>query len=152
VGPVQVLVVGFEHPKFTGEVLAELTRLRQAGVVRLLDVLLVERSADGTLETLPPPVELGAGSGRLVAALVGVPDAESDAGPADEDERGESSSWSVADVVPSDSVAAIALIEHIWAAPLLTAVRRAGGVSLEETWLAAEDIALLEALRAESEA
>ena len=53
--PVQVLVVGFEAPSFSGEVLAELTRLRERGVVRLVDVLLVERGDDGTFEILDPP-------------------------------------------------------------------------------------------------
>ena len=33
-GPVQVLVVGYEQPTFTGEVLAELARLSDAGPVR----------------------------------------------------------------------------------------------------------------------
>ena len=50
-GPVQVLVVGVDHLVYTGEVMAELERLRQAGTVRLLDVLVVTRSADGTFET-----------------------------------------------------------------------------------------------------
>ena len=53
-GPVQVLVVGFEEPSFSGEVIAELTRLREVGVVRLVDVLLVRRDEDGAFETLPP--------------------------------------------------------------------------------------------------
>ncbi len=52
IGPVQVLVVGFDQPTFSGEVLAEFTRLREAGLVRLIDVLLVSRSEDGTLDTL----------------------------------------------------------------------------------------------------
>ena len=54
-GPVQVLVVGFDEPSFSGEALAELGRLREAGIVRLVDVLLVERGEDGTFETLEPP-------------------------------------------------------------------------------------------------
>ena len=53
-GPVQVLVVGFDQPRLSGEVLEELTRLREAGVVRLIDLLLVSRAEDGTLETLAP--------------------------------------------------------------------------------------------------
>ena len=52
-GPVQVLVVGFEEPSFSGEVLAELSRLREAGVVRLVDVLLVRRDEDGTFRASP---------------------------------------------------------------------------------------------------
>ena len=47
-GPVQVLVVGFEQPSVSGAVIAELDRLREAGVVRLIDVLLVHRLEDGS--------------------------------------------------------------------------------------------------------
>ena len=45
IGPVQVLVVGFDRPTFSGEALAELTRLEDAGIVRLVDLLLVSRNA-----------------------------------------------------------------------------------------------------------
>ena len=54
-GPVQVLVVGFEQPSFSGEVMAELDRLGQAGTIRLLDVLLVARAADGSYRLAPVP-------------------------------------------------------------------------------------------------
>jgi len=54
-GPIQVLVVGFDQLTFSGDVMAELDRLREAGTARLIDVLLVERGEDGTLETLPAP-------------------------------------------------------------------------------------------------
>ena len=57
-------------------------------------------------------------------------------------------SWSLADVVPVGTTAAVALIEHLWAAPLLGAIRRAGGSPLEEAWLAADDLAALEDLLA----
>jgi hypothetical protein len=138
---VQVLVVGFEHPTFSGEVLGELTRLERAGVVRLVDVLLVRRAEDGTLETLEPPDELGAGRGSVAAALL------RRAQPA-EDEEPEPAGWSLADAVPPGSVAAVALIEHVWAAPLRDAIAGAGGRPLEETWLAPEDHAMLESLLA----
>ena len=46
-GPVQVLVVGFEQPAFSGAVLAEFTRLREAGIVRFVALLLVSRGPDG---------------------------------------------------------------------------------------------------------
>ena len=52
-GPVQVLVVGLDRPTFSGEVLEEFDRLRDAGLVRLVDVLLVARAGDGTLESMP---------------------------------------------------------------------------------------------------
>jgi hypothetical protein len=175
-GPVQVLVVGFEQPAFSGEVLAEFARLREAGIVRLVDLLLVSRGADGTLETLAAPDELGPELGGLAAALLGrpadgpgdrpaaagdQPGEAGDAAAATSDQPGEAGDppaaagdqpgeagggWSLADAVPAGSAAAVALIEHIWAGPLTAALRRAGGSALEETWLAPADVAELEDL------
>ena len=142
-GPVQVLVVGFEQPAFSGEVLAEFARLREAGIVRLVDLLLVTRGPDGTLDTLTAPPEFGPEPGGLAAALLGRP-AEEGAGETDQPD--EAGGWSLADAVPPGSAAAVALIEHIWAGPLTAAVRRAGGSPLEETWLAPADVAELESL------
>jgi uncharacterized membrane protein len=141
-GPVQVLVVGFDQPAFSGEVLAEFARLREAGIVRLVDLLLVSRDPDGTLETLSAPAELGAELGALAAALLGRPTDGAGGAEQPDDEGG----WSLADAVPPGSAAAVALIEHLWAGPLTEAVRRAGGSPLEETWLAPADVAELESL------
>ena len=145
-GPVQVLVVGFDRPAFSGEVLAEFVRLREAEIVRLVDLLLVSRGPDGTLETLAAPAELGPEFGGLAAALLGRP-ADGDRRPAADDLPDEAGGgWSLADAVPAGSAAAVALIEHLWAGPLTAAVRRAGGGALEETWLAPADVAELESL------
>jgi len=147
-GPVQVLVLGFDEPTFSGEVLAELNRLREAGIVQLVDVLLLSRNADGTFETLAP-VGMPVGLGELTAALLGGAHADSP----DQPEPGEAASgdaalamppaWSLADAVPPGSAAAVALIEHIWASPLRDAVQRSGGVALDETWLSPADHELL---------
>ena len=126
--------------------LAEFARLREAGIVRLVDLLLVSRGPDGTLETLAAPAELGPELGGLAAALLGRP-ADGDQGAAADDRPDETGGgWSLADAVPAGSAAAVALIEHLWAGPLTTAVRRAGGSALEETWLAPADVAELERL------
>ena len=58
-GPVQVLVVGYERPAFTGEVLAELARLSQEGLVRLVDVLLVTAPPTGASTPWTPPTPSG---------------------------------------------------------------------------------------------
>jgi hypothetical protein len=148
-GPVQVLVVGFDHPAFSGEVLAELTRLRQAGIVRLVDLLLVARAEDGTLETLNAPELVDAGLGGLAVALLARPDRGTDSDPSGrvtDSDPSDMSAWSLADAVPAGSAAAVALIEHLWAGPLTSAIRRAGGTPLDETWLAAGDLARLAAM------
>ena len=140
-GPVQVLVVGFDEPSFSGEVLTELTRLKEAGVVRLVDVLLVSRDENGTLETLPPPPDADPGLGRVAAEILGLPDGE-DGAP----EPTEGDTWSLDDAVPPGSVGAVALLEHLWAEPLVASIRRAGGRLLDETWLAPDDVERLRKL------
>lgn len=150
-GPVQVLVVGFDRPVFSGEVMAEFTRLREAGIVRLVDLLLVRRTVDGALETLSAPDGVAEDLGRLAAALLGSPEGDADTDAAEAAANADPIGvpvWSLADAVPPGSAATIALIEHVWAEPLTAAIRRAGGRALEETWLAADDRAALETLTA----
>jgi Family of unknown function (DUF6325) len=142
-GPVQVLIVGIDQPRFSGEVLAEFARLREAGIVRLLDLLLVERAEDGSFDTLAAPAELGPESGALAATLLG--DAAGGAGEASQ-AAVDASLWSLSAAVPPGSAAAVAFIEHLWASPLLGAIQRAGGTPLDETWLAGDDLAMLEKL------
>jgi hypothetical protein len=143
-GPVQVLVLGFDEPSFSGEAVAELTRLREAGIVRLVDVLLVARSEDGRLGTLPPPPDADPASGELTSALLGAAEDDADAGKAGPPTEGES--WSLEDAVPEGGCAAVALIEHTWASPLVDAIRRAGGRLLDDTWLARGDVERLRLL------
>ncbi len=141
-GPVQVLVVQVDRAALSGPVLAELVRLQAAGLVRLVDLLLLARAEDGTLETLElsdgPP-----GQGEAAAALLGR--AEAGEEPASDEPTG----WSLADAVPPGTTAAVALVEHVWAAPLRDILRAGGGRLLEETWLGSDDLAALEALLAQ---
>jgi len=147
-GPVQVLVVGFDQPKFSGEVLAEFVRLLEAGIVRLVDLLVVSRSAEGAFETLALPETVKADLGDLATGVLGMPEDSVDA-EAKVSENDSASAWSLADAIPVGGTAAVALIEHTWADPLSAAIQRAGGTLLDETWLAREDRELLETLTAE---
>ena len=141
-GPVQVVVVGFERPAFSGEVMAELDRLGQAGTVRLLDVLLLQRAHDGTFETLPMPTSPTPGLGIVAAEILG----GADPGVVAAAEPPDGSGWSLADAIPAGGTAAVALIEHLWAIPLRDAIQRSGGTALDETWLAPEDVERVAAL------
>jgi hypothetical protein len=135
-GPVQVLVVGFDEPAFSGEVLAELAALRERGVVRLVDVVLVERRDDGAFEVLEPPPGSDPDLGRVAVEVLG------GGGGADDpssDDVSRDVTWSLADAVPPGGVAAVALLEHLWAEPLLAAIGRAGGRPLAEHWLPEDD-------------
>ena len=135
-GPVQVLVIGLDEPSFDGSVLTELSRLGEAGVVRLVDLLVVRHGSDGTLETVEGYLD---GYGEVAAGLLGDTDT-------DGQEVGAEDSWSLADVVPEQGLCVVALIEHLWAGPLSAALRGAGATVLEETWLSEADRALLTSL------
>jgi len=50
IGPVQLLVLGFQQPRFQGEILDELDRLRDNDLVRVVDALVVSNDAAGNLE------------------------------------------------------------------------------------------------------
>jgi hypothetical protein len=43
---VQLIVLGFNHPRFHGEIIAELERLRETDTVRVIDSLAVYKDAD----------------------------------------------------------------------------------------------------------
>jgi hypothetical protein len=73
IGPVQLVVIGFKHPDFHGEIVAELERLRESDTVRVIDALAVHKDADGEIEfahlsnlTRDEAVELGSKVGALI--------------------------------------------------------------------------------------
>ena len=45
IGPVQLIVLGFTHPDFHGEIIAELERLRESDTVRVIDSIAAKSSA-----------------------------------------------------------------------------------------------------------
>jgi uncharacterized membrane protein len=154
IGPVQLLVVSFEKPDFSGEILAELRRLRENEVIRLIDALAVQKNLDGTLVALQwsdLSIEEAEGLGALVGALLGLGaagEAGMEAGAVAGMEAGsdghlidESEVWDVADAIEPGSAAAIALIEHVWAVPLRAAIARAGGVAVSDEWVHPLDLA-----------
>ncbi len=152
-GPVQMLVVGFEHGKFEGEILAELKRLREQDIIRLVDLLFVNKDDDGEITTVEltdlsqeEAMEFGALAGALIGlGAAGEEGAEEGAvagAAAMEDGQAfsEQDVWYVADAIPPGTSAGIALIEHRWAVPLREAIERAGGVPLADEWVHPEDL------------
>ena len=133
--PVQLLVVGLESPAYDGTVLEELGRLREAGVVRLVDLVVVRHEPDGSFETVDLPAGAPPELGRVATAFLHEESAEG--------------TWSLADVVPVGGLAAVALLEHLWAAPLAGVIAAVGGTPLDETWLSLEDRRRLDALQAD---
>lgn len=141
IGPVQLLVVAFDQPNFTGEILEELAYLRDNDQIRLIDALVVQKSGSGSIEALrwsDLSIDEAEDFGATVGALLGLGlagDEGAEAGAIAGFEAGsdghvidDAQVWDVADAIPDDSAAAIALIEHVWAKPLRGAIARAGGV------------------------
>ncbi len=73
IGPIQLLVIGFNHPDFQGEILDEIERLRESDTIRLIDSLTVVKSADGDVASMrlgnlseDESIELGSKIGALI--------------------------------------------------------------------------------------
>ena len=48
----QLLVLGFEHPEFHGEIIEALEQLKESDTVRVIDSLAVHKDADGEIEVV----------------------------------------------------------------------------------------------------
>ena len=142
IGPVQLIVLGFSHPEFHGEIIEELEKLRDNDMVKVIDALAVHKDADGNIEvahlsnlTKEEAIELGSKVGALVGlGIEGEEGAEvgAEAGAQAAAEQGvqafdEEEAWDVVGEIPNDSAAALLLIEHHWAVPLRDAIARANG-------------------------
>ena len=73
IGPVQLIVLGFSHPEFHGDIIAELERLHDEQTVRVIDALAVHKGPDGEIEvahlsnlTKEEAIEVGSVVGRHV--------------------------------------------------------------------------------------
>jgi uncharacterized protein DUF6325 len=115
-GPVDYLIVAFPagQQNFTGEGANELLRLHDAGIIRVMDMLILTKDADGTVDAmeLSDLAELGELQ-RLEAQLVQTL--------AEEDVE------HLAAAMDPGSVAGVLVYENLWAAPFASAMRRAGG-------------------------
>lgn len=152
-GPVQMMVLGFAEPDFTGKIAAELDRLREHDLVRVIDALVVHKDDDGEISALQvsdltrdEAMEMGAIAGALVGLGEGDEEAvlEGAVLGAEEGADGhlipDEEVWYAADVIPNGSAAAIILLEHLWAVPLRDSIIDAGGVALADEWIHASDL------------
>ena len=115
-GPVDFVIVEFPagQQNFTGEGVEELLRLHDAGTIRVMDVLILQKGEDGTvmaqelgdLDELGPLEDIAE---ELVHTL-----AEADV-------------EHLAAAMDPGSVAGVLVYENTWAAPFASALRRAGG-------------------------
>jgi uncharacterized membrane protein len=162
IGPVQLLVLGFNHPNFHGEIIEELERLRDSDTVRVIDALAVHKDAEGEFEvahlsnlTRDEAVELGSKVGALIGLGIEGEDglekgaaAGAEAAADGVEIFSDEQAWDVLADIPDDSAAALILIEHHWAVPLRDAIARAGGFRLSDGFISPLDLVALGLLEA----
>jgi hypothetical protein len=117
-GPIDYLVVEFpaDKARFEGKAMDELKALVDAGTIRVLDLLIIQKQADGSFDASEVHEydnddagvlrELGAEAAELLAAE----DVEF-----------------IAEALEPGTVAAVLVWENTWAVPFAVAVRNAGG-------------------------
>jgi hypothetical protein len=118
IGPVEYLILGFPGNNFTGQIVPELAKLIDGGLVRIIDLTFISKDADGNVAV----VEYDAV--EELAAFAGL-DAEVGGILTDEDVAHAALS------LEPDTSAALLIWEDTWAAPFAAAVRNANGVILE---------------------
>jgi uncharacterized membrane protein len=163
IGPVQLIVLGFNHPDFHGEVIDELERLRDSDTIRVIDALAVHKDADGEIEvahlsnlTKDEAIELGSKVGALIGlgiegeeGLEAGAEAGAVAAADGVEVFSDEQAWDVLEDIPNDSAAALLLIEHHWAVPLRDAIARAGGFRLSDGFISPLDLVAIGLLEAE---
>ena len=115
-GPVDWIVVEFPGSKFNGEIAPALRDLVERDLVRVLDLLMLKKDSDGSLEAfelsdldMDEIGELRSYETELAMLL------------------SEDDVTAVAAAVEPGSSAAVLVWENTWAAPFASAVRRSGG-------------------------
>ena len=117
-GPVDYLVVEFPAGKasFSGEMAAELRSLVDREVVRVLDLVLLRKDDDGSVEVaeLADVDESNVGDLLALEADLAMLLAEEDV-------------VEVGKALEPGSIAAVLVYENSWAAPFASSIRRSGG-------------------------
>jgi hypothetical protein len=115
-GPVDYLVIEFPDSRMTGEGLPLLVNLVDRGIIRVLDLRFVKKLANGSVTGLTIG-EIDNADGRGLGVFAGA-----SSGLIADDELEE-----MAGVLAAGSSAVVIVYENTWAAPLASALRRAGG-------------------------
>lgn len=127
-GPVDFVLLEFPRDRLTGEAADALMDLVEAGTIRLYDLLVVSKDANGEVEVLEltDPGGPAASFSYFAGARSGLL--------GDEDVQEASSA------LEPDTVAALLVYENAWAAPFVAAARRNGGELVASARIPATDI------------
>jgi Family of unknown function (DUF6325) len=137
--PLEYALIAFPDAKPTGKVIPELLDLAERGIVRFVDIVVIQKDQDGATSTLelndlePELYELFVPLGEHVSSLFTNDDLEIAAGK-----------------LPNGSAAVLFLWENLWMANLRKAIVDAGGELVERAQIAPEVVEeFVQALEAE---
>ena len=125
--PLEYALIGFKDPKFSGKIVPELLDLAQRGIVRIVDIVFLQKEEDGNLNTLelndlePEMYEMFVPIGEHVSSLFTTDDL-----------------LITASKLPNNSAAVLFLWENLWTASLRQAILDAGGELIEREQIAPE--------------
>jgi hypothetical protein len=115
-GPVDYVIVEFPkgQANFTGEMAEELIKLVDAGTIRVVDILILVKDDDGTIEAMELSDLDNLGPLEVLEAELAELLAEEDV-------------VNLAAAMDPGSTAGVLIYENVWAAPFASAARRSGG-------------------------
>jgi len=148
---VQMIAIVFEGNRFKGEILPELERLKESGICRIIDLMLVRKDNTGAVATLTASDldwEEATQYGTYIGTLVGLgadgPEGAERGAMAGAAEMAdghlfdEDDAFRLTETLDNGSSIALVLLEHLWTLPLLDAVTRANGFVLDNDWVSPE--------------
>jgi hypothetical protein len=118
--PVEYALIEFKSPEFSGKIIPELVDLAQRGIVRYVDIVFIQKDADGTTSTMelndldPETYDMFVPIGEHVSSLFTNDDLQI-----------------AASKLPESSAAVLILWENLWVSDLRKAIADAGGQLLE---------------------
>jgi Family of unknown function (DUF6325) len=115
-GPVDFVIIEFpaETAHFTGEMVEELLKLVDAGTIRVIDVLILVKDDEGSVEAMELSDVGELGALEAIEAELAELLAEEDV-------------VNLAAAMDPGSTAGVLIYENLWAAPFAAAARRSGG-------------------------
>ena len=129
VGPVDVYIIGFPGNKFSGRIAPAILELVENGTIRILDLLFVQKDADGTVTTIAAD-DLGEDGAAFLSIDVTQPGA-----------LGSEDAEEVSEDLPPDSSTLLIAFENLWAVKVVDALQAADAVLIDSIRIPAEVVA-----------
>ena len=129
IGPVDIVVVGFDNDDFHGELATNLADLVESGLIHIIDLVFVRKDEDGTVAA----IEVDNLDKRLADAYADL-DGESGGLLSDAD-----LDFITADV-PAGTSCGLLVYENVWARKLASSLRDAGGFVLFQDRIPAPEV------------